>query len=170
MPARTLLKLVGLLLLVAGAVTLAVVRLSAFGQNGDTGARVWFYDESAKRLYAVPADTIPPHKGTSGRRSDGVRAVVVRVPGGKDRIAYLETYSPELKALLEKVREAHAAKRPFTGQVPARDSDYFQTNALVRRVEEPTWHPSNSPEALAIVAEWRSWGGSGGIMPAISTP
>ena len=170
MPLRTLLKLGGLLLLVAGAVTLAALQFRSLGQTGDAGARVWFYDESAQRLYAAPADTIPPHKGTSGRSGDGVRAVVVTMPGHKQRVAYLETYSPELKAVLEEVHKAHAAKRPFAGRVPARDSDFFQTNTLVRRVDESVWHPSNSPEALAIQSEWRTWGGPGAPPPAISTP
>jgi hypothetical protein len=175
MTARPLLKYAALVFFVVGALTLTAIRLNGLRQTGDAGARVWFYDESAKRLYAVPADTLPPHKGVGGKSRDGVRAVVVLVPGGKDgassqRIAYLETYSPALKALLEQAREARAGGRPFNGKVPARDSDFFQTNTLVRRVEETVWHPISSPEGQAIMSEWRSWGGPGGRAPAVCVP
>lgn len=170
MPVRSLIKFVVVVIFAVVALSLAFVRLRGAAQGGEAGARVWFYDESAQRLYAAPADTIPPHPGVSGKRGDGVRAVVVRLPDGRERIAYLETCAPELKALLEEVRAAHAARRPFTGPVPTRDSDFFQTHTLVRRVDETTWHPANTPEALAIMAEWRAWGGPDGAMPAIATP
>ena len=133
-------------------------------QTGEAGASVWFYDQGEKRLYALPADTIPPHKGVGGAAGDGVRAIVVafraeQANPAKRRIAYLETYSPELAQLLQRVQAARAAHRPYAGPIPSRDSDFFQTNTLVRGPDDPTWQAANTREAQRIMAEWRSWRG-----------
>jgi hypothetical protein len=130
------------------AITLAVVALAVVGQRvsslrktGEEGAAVWFYDLSEKRLYTVPRETVPPDAGIGGPKGDGVRAVVVAFRGeqgdpSKRRIAYLETCTPELKDLLERVRTARASGRTIEGGIPPHDSDYFQTNSLVRRPDE----------------------------------
>ncbi len=88
----------------------------------------------------MPASTVPPDKGIGGSSGDGVRAVVVAFRAEQSdphkwRIAYLETFTPELKDLLEKVQAARAAGRAFKGRIPARDSDYFQTNSLVKSLD-----------------------------------
>ena len=172
---KSWLQLAAVLLLVAGAIGFVLNRSAAFRRSGEENARVWFYDESEKRLYAAAVDILPPDKGVGGKKNDGVRAFVVRLAGAsKDprslRIAYLQTYAPQLKALLDDARAARTAGKPFHGQIPARDSDFFQTNTLVRRQNDPTWQPSNTPEAQRITSEWRSWRGPNGQTPVLTTP
>ncbi len=76
-----------------------------FGDGSEAGARVWFYDQHASRLYSAARSLIPP----DGNDDTRVRAVVIGFKGmGNDvsqlKIAYLEKYSPEFKALLERAR------------------------------------------------------------------
>jgi hypothetical protein len=143
--------------------------IRAASRQGDTGGRVWFYDESQKQLYAMPVATIPPDKGIGGPAGDGYRAIVVAF--GKDRktrrIAYLQKFTPGLKKVLDEVIFARAAHRVFNGSVPAYQSAYFQNNTLVKRVDEEEWHPADSDEGKKILAEWRSWRGPDGALPII---
>ncbi len=96
---------------VAGLTLLAVVFAAAkvrhFRGDGEAGAKVWFYDQSAKQLYPAPRDLIPPDRNDDVR----VRAMVIGFQGlGNDvsqlKIAYLEKYSPDCKALLERAMAA----------------------------------------------------------------
>lgn len=172
---KTLLKILAVVLLTAVALGFFVRRTRGLLKSGDQTATVWFYDLSEKRLYPVPANTLPPHKGVGGKSGDGVRAIVVSFPSGSTaprqrRIAYLETYTPELKDLLERVQAAHAAGKPFAGPVPGRDSDFVLTNTLVKLQEEAHWHPLNSPEGREVTSEWRTWKGPQGQAPSISVP
>jgi hypothetical protein len=164
---------IGALLVVAAA--FVVSRIGRAGRSGEDGLTVWFYDESERELYAAPRDTIPPHEGVGGATGDGVRAVVVACPGAeqdaaKRKIAYLETYAPELKNLIERVRAARAAGRPCEESIPPRDSDFFQKNTLVRRADEPKWHDTTSAEALKIMSEWRGWRGGDGQPLVVCVP
>lgn len=172
---RTWLKLGAAVLLAAIALGFVLKQGAGLWRTGEDRARVWFYDQSAKRLYAVPTDTVPPHKGVGGRSGDGVRATVVAFRGEqsdpqKRRIAYLETYTPELKQVLEQVRSAHGAHQKYSGPLPARDSDQFQTNTLVKRPEGQGWVPVSSPEGRRIQSEWRSWRRSDGQSPIVCVP
>jgi len=88
--------------LTALVVVFAAAKVRHFRSGGEAGARVWFYDQNAKRLYPAPRDLIPP----DGNNDNRVRAVVIGFQGmGNEisqlRVAYLEKYSPEFKALLE---------------------------------------------------------------------
>jgi hypothetical protein len=153
------------------AVVFAVGRLRQFRASGEAGARVWFYDQSAGKLYPAPRNLIPPDRNGDKR----VRAVVIGFQGlGNDvsqlKIAYLEKYSPEFKALLDRAEAAHAARRPFMETIPSQGSDYFRDNTLVKRPGEASWHTAGSEEARQIVAEWREWRGPGGQSPIISVP
>jgi hypothetical protein len=114
--------------LTALAVVFAVAKVRHFRSDGEAGARVWFYDQSAKRLYPAPRDLIPP----DGDNDVRVRAMVIGFQGmGNEvsqlKIAYLEKYSPEFKALLERAEAAHAAKRPFGRKFPRRTALTFKT-------------------------------------------
>jgi hypothetical protein len=64
----------------------------------------------------------------------------------KRRIAHLETYTPELMGLLERILKARAARRPFAEHALARDSDFFQTNTLVKLPDDLDWKPTGSAE------------------------
>jgi len=139
------------------------------------GSRVWFYDESEKRLYPMPVDTVPPDAGVGGARGDGDRAVVVAFDGrgsdpAKRRLAYLLRYTPELKQSLEAVAAAHAARRVPANPPPDRNSDYFRQNTLVRLPDDSEWHPAGTPEARLAMDAWRSWRGPGGEPPMVCTP
>ena len=172
---KAILKLTAVVLLLLVAVVWAGIELAGCRRAGDQEAAVWFYDQSEKRLYTALPDIPPPDKGVGGKQDDGVRAVVVAFRGAKSdsrnrRIAYLQTYTPELKSLLERVRAARVARRTFDGRIPSRDSDYFQTNTLVSRVEPPDWHSSSSPQGQRIMIEWRAWRGPDGQPPVMAVP
>jgi hypothetical protein len=138
---------------------------------GETGARVWFYDQAAHRLYSAPRDRIPP----DGNDDSKVRAVVIGFQGmgnevGRLRIAYLEKYGPGLKALLERAEAAHAAREPFTEKIPSNGSDEFKNNTFVKAPDESSWHTLGSAEAREIMSAWREWRGPAGQMPLVSVP
>jgi hypothetical protein len=162
---KAILKFVAILALAVSAVGYFVARVVNSGGSGDDGVKVWFYDQSAKRLYPAPLATIPPHNG------DGVRAVVVEFRGEKEKkIAYLETYSNALKKILEEIQAARKAHRRYEGEVPSRESDFMGTNTLVRRPNEEAWHTASSDEGQRLMSEWREWKGPQGQAPIISTP
>ena len=172
---KTWLKVAAAVILAAIGVGFVASHLRAAWRSGEEGAKVWFYDQSEKRLYEAPRDTIPPEEGIGGPGGDGVRAVVVAFRGEqsdprKRRIAYLETHTPALKELLDRARAAHAAGRAFMERIPPRDSDYFCTNTLVKRVEEAEWHLIGSSEGRAVMSEWRSWRGPDGQPPIVCVP
>jgi hypothetical protein len=153
--------------LTALAVVFAVAKVMHFRADGETGARVWFYDQSAQRLYPAPRDLIPP----DGHDDTRVRAIVIGFQGmgnnvSQLKIAYLEKYTPDFKALLERAQAAHAAKQPFRENVPGRNRD----NTMVKRPGEDSWHPLGSEEAIKMMAEWRTWRGPAGQAPMISVP
>lgn len=157
--------------LAALAVVFAVAEMRRFRSEGEAGAKVWFFDQSANRLYPAPRELIPPDGDNEAR----VRAMVIGFRGlGNEvsqlRIAYLQKYSPEFKALLERAKAAHAAKRPFGEKVPSQNSAYFQDNTLVKHPGEASWHAAGTAEARQIVAEWRKWRGPAGQPPIISVP
>jgi hypothetical protein len=157
--------------LAALAVVCAVDKMRHFRGDGETGAKVWFYDQNAQRLYAAPRNLVPPD-GESDKR---VRAMVIGFQGlandvSQLKIAYLEKYSPEFKALLERAEAAHAAQRPFGEKVPSQNSAYFQENTMVKRPGEDSWHHAGTEEARQIMAEWRQWRGPAGQPPIISVP
>ncbi len=160
---------------VAGLTVLAVVfalaKVKHLRGDGEDGAKVWFYDQNTKRLYPAPRDLIPPDGNSDAR----VRAMVISFQGlGNDvsqlKIAYLEKYSPDCKALLDRAQAAHAAKQPFAEKVPSPNSAYFQDNTLVKRPGETSWHAASTAEARRIMAEWRGWSGPAGQRPIISVP
>jgi len=175
LPTKTWLKGAAALILVAVGVGFIASRLHASWRSGEEGAKVWFYDQSEKRLYEAPRDTIPPDKGIGGPSGDGVRAVVVAFQGEqsdprKRRIAYLETHTPALKQLLDRAQASRASGGAFMERIPPRDSDYFRTNTLVKRVEETAWHLTGSAEGRAVMPEWQSWRGPDGQPPIVCVP
>lgn len=169
------LKITGALVILVVGVGFLIARGGAFFRSGEDGTKVWFYDESEKELYSVANGTIPPQKGIGGKSGDGVRAIVVSYTAKpKDRkelqVAYLQTYSPELKTMLENVHAARASGKPYTGKRPDPESDFFQSNTLVRRIDESSWHPINTQDGADITTEWRSWKGPKGETPVVNVP
>jgi len=157
--------------LTALAVAYALRNVRHFHGGGEDGARVWFYDQQSRRLYSAPRDLIPP----DGKNDVRVRALVVGFQGlpndpSQLKIAYLEKYSPDFKALLERAEAARASRLPFTEQIPSPNSPYAEQNTFVKRPSDSVWQPTGSPAARAIIEEWRSWQGPGGEAPIISVP
>jgi hypothetical protein len=162
----------------AGAAALATLSLvvafnkaTHFHRQGEAGARVWFYDQTAHRLYPAPRDRIPP----DGSGDSKVRAVVIGFPGMENdmrqlKIAYLEKYAPDLKALLERAEAAHTARKPFTEKIPSNASDEFKNNAFVKAPDEVDWHKLGTAEAREVMSAWRDWRGPAGQMPFVSVP
>ena len=153
------------------AVGFALAKVSHFRGDGEAGAKVWFYDQSAQRLYPASRDLVPP----DGNDDKRVRAVVIGFQGlGNEvsqlKIAYLEKYSAEFKSFLDRAQAAHTARRPFEEKVPGLNSDYSKENTLVKRPGEVTWHTLGSDEGQSIMGEWREWRGPAGQSPIISVP
>lgn len=168
---KTFLITGSVIVLTALAAASALVKMRHFRGDGEAGAKVWFYDQSARRLYPAPRDLIPP----DGHDDARVRAMVIGFQGmgnnvSQLKIAYLEKYSPECKALLERAQAAHAAKRPFAEKIPAPQGAYFQDHTLVKRPGESSWRTAGTEEARQIMAEWRQWRGPAGQQPIISVP
>lgn len=163
------LKLVGATVVAGAAVWFAVEGYHRFSRAGESGAAVWFYDPHTQQLYRASRDTIPP----DSRNHEGVRAMVVSFRGQEPqtpRIAYLETYGPPLKAALERVKLAQASGKALNEPPPERNSEFFRTNDLVRRVEEPEWHPAGSPAGRKIMEEWKQWRSADGREPMVCMP
>ncbi|HUN81640.1 MAG TPA: hypothetical protein VMV81_09050 [Phycisphaerae bacterium] len=174
-PTQGILKHLGIGILAICAIGMALHQLRGFLSKGEEEARVWFFDQSEKKLYAMPRETVPPDVGIGGERDDGVRAMVVAERGEDGstknrRIAYLETYKPDLKKLFEEMRAAHAAGHKYDGKRPGRDDPFVRENTLVRRENESTWHDMTTPEGKAIVSEWLGWSSSDGRSLIVSLP
>jgi hypothetical protein len=172
---RVVLKWTGAAVLLAAAVVIGITQMGRVTTTGEEGVQVWFYDQSARQLYAVPRDTLPPHAGIDGKPDDGVRAIVVAAESEqrdptKLRIAYLETYTPELKRILEEMRAARAGGRPARSALPGSDGDYFQQNTLVCRPGETTWYAQTSKEGPRIMAEWHGWTSAAGQPLVVCVP
>lgn len=116
------------------------------------GNQVYFYDQSAQKLFSTSSDSVAPIAGTDGPEIDAVRAIVFSPSGDcrKDQqIAYLEKYSPELKAQFE------VAKKNPEADLPRMSRSQAQSHTFVRRVQDKDWHPLDSEEGGRIVGEWR---------------
>jgi hypothetical protein len=153
------LKLAAALLLLALAAGLFVRFLR---RDDGVSDRAFFYDSSARRLFTGPRTAVPPIRGVDGDQADAVRAVVISTNGNpRDvaarTIAYLETYSPELKQQMEAAQAS--------GESPSMGRGLAQAHRFVHRPGESSWHALTSPEAERIVSEWLTAGPDGG--PAV---
>lgn len=165
---RVFWKLAVAVVMAAIAILFVSSRYSHFRQAGESGAHVWFYDQQKKQLYAAARDTIPPE-------GHGVRAVVVAFRGEenqptKRRIAYLETYGQPLKEVMERAKVARASGSSPKEPPLSRDSELFQTNNLVKQVEETEWHQVASPEGRRVMSAWRTWRAPDGREPVVCMP
>ena len=137
------------------ATTVILYAGAGCGRRGESGARVWFYDQQKKQLYATARDTIPPD-------GHGVRAIVVAFRGeetdpAKRKVAYLETYGQPLKEALERAKAARNSGKVVTEAPLSRESELFRTNNLVRLVDEMEWHMVGSLEGHRVMSQWRKW-------------
>lgn len=155
------------LLFPLAALAVAVVLLIRFfGRDDGVSERAFFYDESAKKLFAAPRTGVPPIRGIDGDLEDAVRAVVISTNGRPEdkrthRIAYLERYSPELKRQMEAAQASGSS--PPMGRAEA------QRHRFVRRPADPEWVPMSTPEGEAILTEW-AVPGPDGASPVVCSP
>ena len=161
-------KLIGSLALIAAAVVLYLkLRPARESRNGDA----FFYDLQEKKLFVAPQGSIPPITGINGAAGAGVRAIVVSPTGDASdkkncQIAYLEEYTPELKALFEEVHKARLEGRSEEGRI---DRKEVPANTLVRRVQDADWQPLDSPKGKIIATEWNTTGPDGRL-PIVCSP
>jgi hypothetical protein len=158
---------VSFVLLAASVVLFIKLSPARESENGDA----YFYDLQEQQLFVAPRGSIPPINGVKGAPGAGVRAIVISSSGDpadeKHRqIAYLEEYSPEIKALFEEVHQARMAGRSEEGRIDRRE---VVANTLVRRLQDKDWQPINSPEGKKISNEWNT-PGPDGRMPAVCSP
>jgi len=143
----------------------AYLSFNFFRQNRARAPQVYFYDESAGKLFTAPQNAVPPIAGVDGPGADGMRALVFSPTGdcGKDQqIAYLEKYSAELKGQFE------AAQARPGEDLPRMSRGAAQGHTFVRRVKEANWHTMDSEEGGRIVGEWRTE--NAGRDPVICVP
>jgi hypothetical protein len=136
-------------------------------QDGDA----YFYDLQEQKLFVAPRGSIPPINGIKGAPGAGVRAIVISPtgdPGDKKhlQIAYLEKFSPEIKALFDEVHQARKEGRSEEGRI---DRKEVVANTLVRRLEDSNWASLTSDEGRKIADEWNT-PGPDGKMPVICSP
>lgn len=129
--------------------------------------RAFFYDLREKKLFTAPRDSVPPIKGLKGGEDDGVRAIVIATNGNPAdhsarTIAYLEKYSPTLKAqILRARREGGSLEMGRTEAMGHR---------LVKRLADSEWFPMSSPIGERIVSEWAVPRPNGGVVPVVCLP
>src|SRR5262245_26142945 len=128
--------------------------------------QAFFYDVSEHKLFKAARNRIPPIKGLNDSEEDGMRAVVISTNGNPaDKrswiIAYLEKYSSELKAQMEKAQA--------TGISPEFGREQALQHRFVRRLADTKWFPMSSPEAERIVTEW-AIPGPNGVAPVVCAP
>jgi hypothetical protein len=152
---------------------LAVILLAGAGfgfyrfLRDDSGIseQTFFYDLSAKKLFAAPREALPPIRGIDNPEEDAVRAIVICVSGDPAKaanrsIAYLEKYTPELKQSLELVRAGKAEPLP-RGQ--------RKGYVFVKRAADNDWVRSDTPEGEQIMNGWNV-PGPDGKMPVVCVP
>jgi len=141
------------------------------GQSKDTEGLVYFYDLSEQRLFTAPRSAVPPIRGINNADEDGVRAVVISATGNPRekkniQIAYLEKYTPELKAQIEALRRAEAAGQSTIGMIA---HGVVPKNTLVRRLTDTAWVAVTTPAGERIVSEWNV-AGADGRYPVVCAP
>src|SRR5262245_62060342 len=111
-------------------------------QDDGVSEKTYFYDLSEKKLFTAPRNSVPPIRGANDAVEDGVRAVVVSMTGNcRDKsslkVAYLETFSPELK------RQMESAQR--SGGSPLMSRAMALGHRLVKRPTDTNWFSMDSP-------------------------
>jgi hypothetical protein len=117
----------------------------------------YFYDLSQEALFVAPKSSVPPMRGIDNDKEDAVRAVVIAKDGNCDNpksreIAYLEMYSPELKAQFESFRQkdvSHHSSRQTLSRSQAK------AHHFVQKPGDSRWYPIESRRGIEITEGWR---------------
>lgn len=132
----------------------SILFLRFYRSSNPSEGKAYFYDLSGKVLFTASHSSVPPIKGVSGEEEDGVRAIVISTTGdcrdaGSRKIAYLETYAPELKHQVEaRLQQGPGSAEQPSGGIRRGEAQAF---ILVKRPDETEWHPMNTPEAQEIL-------------------
>lgn len=143
-----------------------------FTQNSkqviDSDPKIYFFDESAGKLFKGPQSSIPPIRGIDGDQLDGVRAVVIQSnqEGVSQQIAYLEKFSPQLKKDIEMSRKAEESGGFYERVIGRSES---KAHILVRKPNSDKWYPMSSNEGNSISSYWQIEDKDGN-MPVIVNP
>ncbi len=133
--------IIGVLLL-AGLITLA-------RHSSSTEAAVWFFDLNTGELFAAADSLLPPTLAPSGDRTGnpaGVLAHVLRVDDGPElRIAFLETYTPAARELLQ--RNASGMTQPGGEWIQQLEHGTLIALPPEQPGSEPQWIPATDPRA-----------------------
>jgi len=128
--------------------------------QSDSGVTMaFFYDQSEKKIFTAPGDSSPPLAGVGGEPDDAVRAVLIAPRGMESNaaareIAYLETFTPELKSMIEQRRAAIAQGQPAQD---ISDREFIARNTLVKlATPDAKWVPQNSPDGQTLTTAWLS--------------
>ena len=142
--------------ILAALVTVFALMYIFFSSGKPKGQQIqsqWFYDMSTKKLFAAPIDQHAPIDTPSGPKQ-GVKAVVYTCPDGdcesEPRIAWLEMYTPKVKALLleQKDRDRDGVAAPDMTLVRLLDEDQ---GTMYARADQPDkWYKANSAPAREI--------------------
>lgn len=144
--------------LIAASLLSAGLLASTSFKRDEGKTMAFFYDASEGRLFAAPGDSVPPLPGVGGEADDAFRATVIAPRGlegdpGSRIVAFLETFTPELRAAVVARRSGAGA----AGQPDALDSrSYVAKNTLVRLPDaSSSWVSTSSPEGQAIMTSWQ---------------
>jgi hypothetical protein len=128
-----------------------LVAYRLFSASHPRGERMYWYDVSEKKIFVDAKDLATPQAGVGGAPNDAYPAVVISFTEGKDReVAYLKSFTDELRDLQERAREAKRA-----GEAPPEklgDRLWVTANTLVRVPASEEWHPESSPQGLKILS------------------
>jgi hypothetical protein len=168
MQASSVTKIVVSLVLLSAAVVF-FIKLSP-ARNPENGG-AYFYDLQEQKLFAAPSGSVPPIDGIKGAPMAGVRAIVICPNGDPSdkkhrQIAYLQKYSPEIKALFEEVHQARMQGRSEGERI---DRKKVVANTLVRRLQDTNWESLNSEAGKKIANEWNA-PGPDGRTPVVCSP
>ena len=146
-------------------------KVGHFRSDGEAGARVWFYDQSAKQLYPAPRDLIPP----DGNNDNRVRAMVIGFQGMGNEISQLQNCLPgEIQSRIQGAAGAGGRRpTPPNGRsrrrFPRRTAPTFKTTPWSNA---PAKLPGTPPAPRRHARSWPNGatGAAAGQPPIISVP
>ena len=139
-------------LVVGGALLVISLSMGAAYHNACSGnyaaLQTTFIDEVTGRTYLEPITALPPLPGRGGKPTI-VRPVYYSPDGGKtQKLAYLEKFTDQAKAALEKHAQASTA--------PAGLKALVESGRLIRSPEPGSpWVPAMSAEGVQLLARVR---------------
>ena len=133
------------------AVGAIVYQLKPAGSSNISNRQTWYYDLNTNKLFTDKAIQLPPIATSSGDfegEPAGVRALVFVDTNGDRHIAWLEKYSVEAKAAMEKQLEMAT-----TGEIDYEIETAIESGRMIKRPDDATWVSEMSMEAQEIREE-----------------